>query len=142
MPSITSPSSWVARTTWCVTKPRQVITLLPGSRGTPSQCARGMDGSTYFDTTEKRCLRASFTNPRFVTKAVKEPDEFTSQWKTSTTRNLHRNWAAVAASGAPSHRDNSFFAGPAEQCHAQRVAFPGRAEGGQGTRSTRRAFRC
>jgi hypothetical protein len=34
--------------------------------------------ATQFDTTEKRCLRASFTNPRFVTKAVRERDEFTS----------------------------------------------------------------
>jgi hypothetical protein len=51
---------------------------VPGSRATRSKCARGVDGSTQFDTTEKRCLRASFTNPRFVTKAVREPDEFTS----------------------------------------------------------------
>jgi hypothetical protein len=33
-----------------------------------------MDGFTYFDTTEKKCLRAPFTNPRFVTETVKEPD--------------------------------------------------------------------
>ena len=36
--------------------------------GNPIQVRRGVDGSTYFDTTEKRCLRASFTNPRFVTR--------------------------------------------------------------------------
>jgi hypothetical protein len=61
----------------------------------------------------------------------------------STGRNVHRlagarNGAAVAPSGAPSHRDNgkSFFAGPAEQCHAERVASPGRAANYGGSCST------
>ena len=53
---------------------RPVTTLLPGSRATRSKCDRGMDGSTYFATTEQRCLRASLTDPRFVTQRVKEPD--------------------------------------------------------------------